>query len=145
MNTKKILSIETITKLIKEENYFRFKRQCENPEDKSIQEEFNLTHSQVLEIFEDPRLKKVRKPRAKNAGYSKIVFKEDIKSEEIQTSIEKTPSTTFTEEDSFEDSFEDEEDDDFLSADLGIEEEEEEDEILNTNFKLSSDDFSSSF
>jgi hypothetical protein len=77
MENQKVLSIEKIKELVQEKGYYKFKRQCKEENDNSVQEYYNLTSDEVTDIFKDSRLKGIRRSRKRV-----IVFAEDIETKE---------------------------------------------------------------
>lgn len=85
------VSIEEIKKLITEKGYFKYKRQCKNEGDKSIQEHYNIKSAIVDAIFSDDRLKGIRRStKVENL----VVFVEDLdvenKAQDTTQDVEKT-------------------------------------------------------
>lgn len=70
---QKVVSLTEIKELVQKKGYFKYSRQCKEEGDNSIQAYYSLSSGEVKDIFEDDRLKGIRRSLERT-----VVFAEDI-------------------------------------------------------------------
>lgn len=75
---QKVVSLTEIKELVQKKGYFKYSRQCKEEGDNSIQSHYSLSSGEVKDIFEDDRLKGIRRSLERV-----VVFAEDINTSDI--------------------------------------------------------------